>query len=70
MKKGGVLLKDRISPHGNRDSMKDEVRKDSRNAQLDVIMLALWMETGMDAVLDHVEIKEAYLQSVSRGLYT
>lgn len=58
-------------PHGNRDDMKDDVRKDSSTAQLDVIRLALSAATGMDEVLGHVDIQGAYLQSglIRRTIY-
>lgn len=68
---GGMRLKARICPHGNRDIMKDEVRKDSSTAQYDVIRTALSVATTMDAVLGHVDIKGAYLQSgpIQRTIY-
>lgn len=69
--KGGLKLKARICPHGNRDRLKDDVRKDSSTAQFDVIRLALSMAAGMNAVLGHVDIKGAYLQSgpIKRTIY-
>lgn len=61
--RGPMKLKNRIGPHGNCDMQKDDVQKDSATAQFDVIRLALSMSTRMNAVLDHADIKGAYIQS-------
>lgn len=68
---GKMKLKARICPHGNRDIEKDDVRKDSATAQFDTIRMALSMSTRMSAVLGHVDIKGAYLQSgpIKRTIY-
>lgn len=49
----------------------DDVRKDFGTEQFDTIRLALSMATDMGAVLGHVEIKGAYVQSgpTKRNIY-
>lgn len=41
-------LRVRIVPHGNEDDNKDEVRKDSSNAQLSIIRLVLALSTVLN----------------------
>lgn len=69
--KGGMKLKARICPHGNRDMLKDDVRKDASSAQFEVIRIAVSMATRMTGILGHVDIKGAYLQSgpIKRTIY-
>lgn len=68
---GGMPLKAWILPHGNRDQMNDDVRKDSSTAQFDVIRILLSMATEVGVVLGHVDIKGAYRQSgpIQRTIY-
>lgn len=66
-----MRLKSRICTHGNRDRMKDDIRKDSSTAQFNVIRMTLSKATDMDDVLGHVEIRGAYIQSgpIQRTIY-
>lgn len=63
--------KARIVPRGNRDSEKDEIRKDSSTAQFDVIRILLAAVTFMGMRLALADIKGAYLQSgsIQRDIY-
>lgn len=68
---GERALKARICPHGNEDDDKDEVRKDSANAQLAVIRLMLSLVTFLGFHIKTADIKGAYLQSgpIQRNIY-
>lgn len=59
--KGEMMLKSRICPQGNRDKLKDDLRKDSSTVKFDVLRLDLSIETELDVVLGHVDIKGAYI---------
>lgn len=58
-----MRLKARLCPHGNRDKMKHQIRKDSATAQFDVIRLLLSIATILQLRLGCVDIKGVYLQS-------
>lgn len=60
---GDRELKARIVPHGNRDTEKDCIRKDSATAQLCIIRLLLSIITVLGFRLGFADIKGAYLQS-------
>lgn len=60
---GSRKLKARVVPHGNRDTEKDNIRKDSATAQLGVIRLLLSVSTLLGLQLATADIKGAYLQS-------
>lgn len=64
-------MKARIVPHGNEDDDKDEVRKDSANAQLAVIRLMLSLVTFLGFMVKTADIKGAYMQSgpIQRDIY-
>lgn len=68
---GTMRLKARICPHGNHDTKKDNIKKDSSTAQFDIIrlMLSLLKFTGYRIGLVHT--KGAYLQSgpIQRKIY-
>lgn len=68
---GKKRLKARLCPHGNRDRMKDSVRKDSATAQFDVIRIVCSMATVLRLKLGCLDIKGAYLQSgpIRREIY-
>lgn len=68
---GSQVLKARIVPNGNRDSEKDDVRKDSSTAQFDVIRLLLAVTTFLGMRLAMADVKGAYLQSgpIRREIY-
>lgn len=59
-----MILKARICPQGNRYNLQVDVRKYSSTAQFDAIRLALSISASMEAVLGHVDIKDAYLHRV------
>lgn len=56
-------MKARMCPHGNRDSGKDSVRKDSATAQFDVIRLMMSIATLLSFYVGLIDIQGAYLQS-------
>lgn len=60
---GKMGLTERLFPHGNRNSMKEEVRKDSETAQLDIIDLLIGMNATLGLRLGCLDFKGAYLQS-------
>lgn len=60
---GSHTLKARIVPHGNRDTEKDNIRKDSSTAQFDVIRMLLAVCSFVGLRLAMADIKGAYLQS-------
>lgn len=60
---GKMRLKARLCPHGNRDKMKNDIRKDSATAQFDVIRLFCSMAAVLQFRLGCLDIKGAYLQS-------
>lgn len=64
-------LKARLCPHGNRDIMKDDIRKDSATAQFDVIRLMLTITTFLPMRIGVVDISGAYMQSgpIKRDIY-
>lgn len=64
-------LKERIVPHGNKDSMKDEVRKDSGTAQFNVIRVMLAMTKLFLTRLGVVYISVEYMKSgpIRREIY-
>lgn len=68
---GARRLKARIVPHGNHDSEKEEIRKDSSNAQLFVVRLLLSLVTFLDFRIATADITGAYLQSgpIKRDIY-
>lgn len=68
---GRHRLKARICPHGNKDAMKDEIRKDSATAQFNVIRLMLAMATFFPMRLGVIDISGAYMQSgpIKREMY-
>ena len=57
---GEMKLKARIVPHENRDSEKDDVRKDSATAQLGIIRLLLSLTTFLGFTLATADIAGAY----------
>lgn len=64
-------LKARLCPHGNRDKMKHEVRKDSATAQFDVIRMICSIASILMMKLGCIDIKGAYMQSgpIKRDIY-
>lgn len=60
---GKKRLKDSLCPHGNRDKMKNNIRKDSATAQFDVIRLFCSIATILNFRLGFLDIQKAYLQS-------
>lgn len=68
---GHHRLKARICPHGNRDHLKDDVRKDSATAQFHVIRLLLAIATTLHFLLGVIDISGAYMQSgpIKREIY-
>lgn len=68
---GEHRLKARICPHGNKDHMKDYVRKDSATAQFNIIRLMLTMTTFFTMRMGVVDISGAYMQSgpIKREIY-
>lgn len=69
--KGKKRLKARLCPHGNRDKMKDTIRKDSATAQFDVIRLICSIASILRMRLGCIDVKGAYLQSgpITRDIY-
>lgn len=53
----------RICPHGNRDDMKVEIRKDSGTAQFDEIGLLLAISTLLPMSIGVIDISGSYKQS-------
>lgn len=68
---GQHKMKARICPHGNRDDLKDDIRKDSATAQFHVIRLLLSIAATLGMRLGVVDISGAYMQSgpIKRQLY-
>lgn len=68
---GHKAIKARIVPHGNEDSEKNSIRKDSANAQLGTIRLLLSLVTFLRFDIWTADIKGAYLQSgpIKREVY-
>lgn len=64
-------LKARIFPHGNRNKMKGDIRKDAARDQFDVIRLLVILVTMLHISLGIVDIKGAYIQSglIKRKIY-
>lgn len=64
-------LKARIVPHGNHDSERDNVRKDSPSARLNIIRLVLPISAILNLQLGTAHIKGAYPQSrpIRRAIY-
>lgn len=64
-------MKGRICPHGNRDKKKDKIRKDSTNAQFDVIRILLFLAVMLGFPIGAADVKGAYLKSapITRDLY-
>ena len=60
---GSLKLKARICPHGNRDSEKEGIRKDSAAVQWPVIRLLLSLSALMGFRIGTIDISAAYLQS-------
>lgn len=58
-----MRLKECILQHGNRDIEKDDIRKDSSTAQLDVLILMLTILTFLPFRIGIVDMKGEYLQS-------
>lgn len=69
--KGVRRLKARLCPHGIRDKMKDNIRKDSATAQFDVIRLICRIASVLRLRLGCIDVKGAYLQSgpITRDIY-
>lgn len=59
---GTLKLKARICPRGNRDELKDEVRKDSATAQFNVIRLILEIATYLQMRIGILDISGPYMQ--------
>lgn len=68
---GRHRLKARIVPHGNKDRMKDQVRKDSATAQFNIIRLMLAISSFFPMRLGVIDISGAYMQSgpIKRDIY-
>lgn len=68
---GTRRLKARLCPHGNRDKLKDEVRKDSATAQFDIIRLMISIIVILGFRMGIIDVKGAYLQSgnIRRKIY-
>lgn len=68
---GKHTMKARICPHGNKDTMKDDIRKDSATAQYDAIRLLLSLTTFLSFRLGAADISGAYMQSgpIKRDIY-
>lgn len=68
---GSRRLKARLCPHGNRDQMKEDVRKDSATAQFHIIRLMLSLVVVLGFRIGVIDIKGAYLQSgeIKRRIY-
>ena len=68
---GSKSLKSKIVPHGNRDSEKDKIRKDSSTAQFDVIRILIAVARFIGMRLAMADIKGAYLHSgpIQREIY-
>lgn len=68
---GTMNLRARICPHGKRDDMKDDLRKDSTTAQFSVIRLLLSIATCSRVRLGLVYISGAYMQigPIKRQIY-
>lgn len=60
---GRKRLKARLCPHGKRDKMKDNIRKDSATAQFDEIRLVCSIATILHFRLGCLDIQGAYFQS-------
>lgn len=56
-------LKARIALHGNHECEKDNIRKDSAAAQLNIMRLVLCISAILNFQLATADIKGAYLQS-------
>lgn len=71
MRKGGGVLKARIAPHGNHESDKEDIGKDSSTSQLFVIRLLMSLVPFLGFKIGMADIKGAYLQSgpIRRVLY-
>ena len=68
---GSMQLKGRIVPHGNRESERENIRKDASTAHFDVIRLLLCIVSLLGFRLGMADIKGAYLQSgpIKRSIY-
>lgn len=68
---GRKRLKARLCPHGNRNPMKIEIRRDSSTAQFDVIRLLMSLAVLLRFTIGWIDIKGAFLQSgpIKRLLY-
>lgn len=68
---GKRKMKARLCPHGNEDNNKNDIRKDSANAQLSIIRLLLSITTFLGFSIITSDIKGAYLQSgpIKREIY-
>lgn len=68
---GHRKLKARLCPHGNEDAEKDQVRKDSANAQLSIVRLLLSLTSFLGFKVCTADIKGAFLQSgpIQREIY-
>ena len=66
-----LKMKARLCPHGNRDSGRNYVRKDSATAQFDMIRLMLSIATLLPFRIGLIDIKGAYRQSgpIKRDIY-
>lgn len=59
---GSKSLRATICPHGNRDAMKDEVRKDSATAQFEIMRLMLSLSTFAPMKLGLIDVSGACMQ--------
>lgn len=68
---GSRKLKGRLCPNGNEDDDKDPIRKDTANAQLNVVRILLSLVTFLQFEARIADIKGAYRQSgpISRDIY-
>lgn len=68
---GDNSMKVRIFPHGNKDDLRNGIRKDSSTGQYDVIRLLLSLATFMSMTLAVVDISGAYMESgpITREIY-
>lgn len=65
-----LKLKCRLTPHGNRDKDKKDIRKDSSTAQFPIIRLTLSIFSILQFSITTLDVKSTYLQrgSISRDV--
>lgn len=59
---GENSMKARMCPHGNKDKMRHEVKRDSATAQFDAIRLLLAITTFLNMRLGVIDISGAYMK--------